>query len=348
MNVVMENTVKEESARETAKISMAVSKKYTDSLVKKLQQTVCGEICGIEFTTFDYDRFYFLTGNRGICRNIIDKIKRNLLEDGWTGSSIAVVEMGHNLYIVDGQHRYVACKELGLPISYTMIHVEDLKDTPRKMNQVQHNWSTMEFILSQSAIGNKAFKNLLSLFEKYKSLPSGTVIAAVTNFYANSANGFSLRMIKEAKLTLDDEDMESIANKLDALVEIHNHFNECGISGKKDLFLNAILCAAAYGDGFTIQNFNQFFANANELKADRTSFENCMKSVISFFNSCSGRRIRYENVLLWYDKVAYETAKELDFRVRMTKRMSDALKKELDKKEKLRQKRVLKNKSLYV
>ena len=77
MNVVMENTVKEESARETAKISMAVSKKYTDSLVKKLQQTVCGEICGIEFTTFDYDRFYFLTGNRGICRNIIDKIKRN-------------------------------------------------------------------------------------------------------------------------------------------------------------------------------------------------------------------------------------------------------------------------------
>ncbi|MBD9044649.1 MAG: hypothetical protein EGR32_09340, partial [Solobacterium sp.] len=76
-------------------------------------------------------------------------------------------------------------------------------------------------------------------------------------------------------------------------------------------------------------------------------FENCMKSVISFFNSCSGRRIRYENVLLWYDKVAYETAKELDFRAHTTKRMSEALKKELDKKEKIRQKRALKNKSLY-
>ena len=92
------------------------------------------------FETKDYNMFSFISNNRSVSKGHINKIiqsmkKRRLI------SPILVNEKGQ---IIDGQHRFLAQKELGLPIPYIEQEGYGEKET-QILNTNTKNWSLLDW-----------------------------------------------------------------------------------------------------------------------------------------------------------------------------------------------------------
>lgn len=74
--------------------------------------------------TSNYSRFKHLNGNRNIVEPHLRRLIKSIQENGWLENSPVLVNQKYE--IIDGQHRFEACKTLGLPIEYMVVYDEDL------------------------------------------------------------------------------------------------------------------------------------------------------------------------------------------------------------------------------
>lgn len=122
--------------------------------------------------TKDYEQFKLIDENRNLNRNHINKIKDSITEFGYVASNPILVN--HNNEIIDGQHRFVACKEMGLPVYYI---VED--GLPSKallsLNTTQKSWSLEDYINYWATKGYSSYRLLISFCE-YCSLGASTAL----------------------------------------------------------------------------------------------------------------------------------------------------------------------------
>ena len=77
------------------------------------------------YSTADYSAFKKLTGNRDILENRKNLIISSINERGWIRNPVVVND---NMEIIDGQGRFEALKELGLPIEYVVAHGATISD----------------------------------------------------------------------------------------------------------------------------------------------------------------------------------------------------------------------------
>lgn len=64
--------------------------------------------------SYNYNDFSFINGNRNVVKSKVGKLIKSIKQlDLTMYNPILVTKTGK---IVDGQHRFEACKELGLPI----------------------------------------------------------------------------------------------------------------------------------------------------------------------------------------------------------------------------------------
>lgn len=96
-------------------------------------------------STYEYGRFRFIEGNRSI--DHAEKIEKSIRSSGLLIQPILVDE---NMRIIEGQNRYTACVNLGLPVYYVVqegIGLNEVKD----LNSASKNWNTRNFIHSYAA-----------------------------------------------------------------------------------------------------------------------------------------------------------------------------------------------------
>ena len=130
------------------------------------------EEVGKIYKTDNYDEFIFIKGNRDIKKSNVNKLKKKIQKNGYdVGIPITVLEIDEKLVIIDGQHRYIACKELGLPIYFTYSTIEDMsvKEIVKKISDLNTNgcnWSTDDFIKKEIELGNENYKLLQQLCNK--------------------------------------------------------------------------------------------------------------------------------------------------------------------------------------
>ena len=117
----------------------------------------------------DYSVFKMILGNRGIYE---PKISR-LIKDFGDGLNlfpycpiIVFRENGH-LKIIDGQHRFVACRRLGQPVYYIEADDIELKHIAR-MNSNTDKWKNEDFIHCYSTLGNQDYSRLSAWKRKHK------------------------------------------------------------------------------------------------------------------------------------------------------------------------------------
>ncbi len=92
--------------------------------------------------TTDYEKFKLLDFNRKkLDRNHINKIKESITKNGYIGSPILVNE---DFEIYDGQHRFMALKEMGLEIPYKIIDVE--YNSIIDLNITQKKWTLEDYV----------------------------------------------------------------------------------------------------------------------------------------------------------------------------------------------------------
>lgn len=114
----------------------------------------------IESTT-DYGRFKAMVGNRGTIDANIKKLVTSMSEQHL--ASIAIVNA--NDEIIDGQHRYKACKELKIPFNYIVMEDYGIEEV-HTLNTNMKNWTNEDFVRQFS----DRYKNGENIFIHYYKL----------------------------------------------------------------------------------------------------------------------------------------------------------------------------------
>lgn len=104
------------------------------------------------FTESDYDEFSFADFNRGLVRSTIEKLKAEFgHEDNFKYFPIIV---DRNMTVIDGQHRFQACKELNIPIFYLIKNKEVNPMDVRTVNKAGKRHTVSDIFEMECKSGN--------------------------------------------------------------------------------------------------------------------------------------------------------------------------------------------------
>lgn len=111
-------------------------------------------------------KFTFRTDNRKIQRQHVNEIKESIQAHGYL--SHAPIVLNEEGEIIDGQHRYIACCELGITPPTVTVTSNDTK-LMVDLNRSQKAWSIDDFINFYAKAGKWSYK-VLQEFCKYAKL----------------------------------------------------------------------------------------------------------------------------------------------------------------------------------
>ena len=119
-------------------------------------------IANTVYKTHSYDMFGYINGNRTVNRTHIEKLKLSLAE-----KQLPVPIVVDELYrIHDGQHRFEAIKELGLPIYYIVVPELGVRDV-QLLNATMRAWNYNDYANSYIDQGNDEYRKFLEFRETY-------------------------------------------------------------------------------------------------------------------------------------------------------------------------------------
>lgn len=135
-------------------------------------------------TTKDYSKFKIMGGNRVISANHVNQLKREMEHD----PELAAVEpilVNENMFIVDGQHRFTAAKELGLPVYY-IVKSGATVETAARMNITQRRWTMDDFARSYADRGREDYIELLRIKKQFPMFNNSVLTLVLSGGRTNS------------------------------------------------------------------------------------------------------------------------------------------------------------------
>jgi hypothetical protein len=136
---------------------------------------------GEVLTTKNYDLFKFLSCNRDISQANYKKLLQSLGKRNVYGASTILVKQSVDgyYYIHEGQHRYMALKELGQPIDF-IINPELIEDDISLMNTASEVWHLPDFLKRYLDKGeNESYNYINRLVKDYVTGLDGESVRAM-------------------------------------------------------------------------------------------------------------------------------------------------------------------------
>lgn len=134
------------------------------------------DIVGQIYQTKDYEAFEFLPWNRQIDVRHVEELINSIKINGWYRNPIAVQKTDIGYAIINGQHRYHALKELGLPIElYLVENAVDLAKMVIIFNSKHLAWGFKDYVTFFMEMGKLDYKILYTCMEKYPDIKYPTV-----------------------------------------------------------------------------------------------------------------------------------------------------------------------------
>jgi len=110
----------------------------------------------------DYSMFTFMKGNRNVnpfnLKRIIESMRVNPL--------FSPIMVNEKLEIIDGQHRFLASKELGLPFYYIVVNGYSINEV-HILNTNSSNWKRLDYLQGYVDLGLRPyikFKEFMDMF----------------------------------------------------------------------------------------------------------------------------------------------------------------------------------------
>ena len=119
-------------------------------------------IFGNIMVTENYDMFKKIGGNRKINKSNYAKIVKSMKEE----QLIIPIVVNEKYEIIDGQHRYTACKDLGKPVYFYMVRGYGLNQVKRA-NIASSNWKKENYLDMFVAENNEVYKEFEEIKERY-------------------------------------------------------------------------------------------------------------------------------------------------------------------------------------
>lgn len=115
--------------------------------------------------TNDYGYFKFLKGNRDLNNGKIKRITESV-SNGLNLFRYCPILINKDGYVIDGQHRFVVCKQMKLPVFYIIVPDFTLRQIA-EMNQNASKWKDRDFMNCYIDTGNENYKVLADFIETY-------------------------------------------------------------------------------------------------------------------------------------------------------------------------------------
>ena len=165
--------------------------------------------------TSEYSKFNMLDYNRDINRTQIEKLKDSYTKHGYLTSHPIVVD--EKMAIIDGQHRFIACKEMGLPIVYEII--DDSNNMIIDLNTTQKKWTLEDYINYYARrYNNKNYLKLQKICYE-TNLRANTVMTLIKGCSCGNIS----KEIKSGNLKIKDSDEIEITTKLKTIKSIADY-----------------------------------------------------------------------------------------------------------------------------
>ena len=142
-------------------------KKITDETVNQVYKTT------------DYDRFSLIEGNRKSNSLHIRRLKYSMIRH----QLMSIIIVNEKFQIIDGQHRFQACKEANLPIYYMICEGYKLQEV-KILNLNSSNWNKTTFLRSYSSLGfseYQKFEEFMRKFPKFNFMSCERLLTLTTN-----------------------------------------------------------------------------------------------------------------------------------------------------------------------
>jgi hypothetical protein len=130
------------------------------------------------FQETDYKKFRTIKGNRDISKKKVARLVASY-KSGIDLFPFCPILVNEDFYIIDGQHRFCACKELNKSVFYTVVPNFSLQQIAR-INSDTDKWKNKDFMQCYTRLGNNNYK-LLELFKDKYELTLSVAISLLHN-----------------------------------------------------------------------------------------------------------------------------------------------------------------------
>ncbi len=206
-------------------------------------------------TTTDYSIFKSLEGNRPVNLLHAKRIENSMREK----CVFTVIIVNENYEIVDGQHRFNALKNLGLPVNYVVQSGYGIEDV-QKLNQNSKTWKSKDFIEGYCLVGNINYMILKDFVNKY-GFGIAESITMLQSKPANTDNNKTRDLYNgKFQVTSYDEAID-LAEKITKISSYYSGY-------KRRSFVYAMISLLRSG----VFNIDEFI---DKLKLQRTALVDC-------------------------------------------------------------------------
>lgn len=176
--------------------------------------------------TKDYDKFSFIKENRNIneahVKKLISSMKVKFLV------SPLIINEKHE--IIDGQHRFEACRALGFPIYYIKVNNYGFEET-KIYNISNRNWKLKDYLDAFVELNNQNYITYKKLWKKYP-FPHNILLTIILG-----KKNAMLDRFKEGNLILTDDIVFTTEAKIKQILDFKEYFSEF----KRRSFVYALL-----------------------------------------------------------------------------------------------------------
>ena len=158
------------------------------------------------YETKDYNSFTLLKENREIKKSHVDYFVKELKKNGQQ----IPFKVSNKNEILEGQHRFTACKILNIPFQFFYSTKKESKEVQLKslINlQKGLNWSLKNYLDTQLVIGNENYLGFQKLYEKHSCFSLSTLVELTT---AGSTELFKDGRLKNTYFNFADEILSSV------------------------------------------------------------------------------------------------------------------------------------------
>lgn len=184
----------------------------------------------------DYLKFKTLQGNRNVNKLHVRRLRESFKE----AYLLSPIIVNQQLEIVDGQHRFEAAQELGLPINFIICNDYSLKEV-QLLNTNMKNWKKEDYLNAYCDLGMPEylkFRNFMRRFPDFgisacetiltNKLNAGYISATSVELKGviNKEGSYAVRFFQEGDLVIPDYE-KSVANaeKIMRIKPFYNGFN---------------------------------------------------------------------------------------------------------------------------
>lgn len=199
------------------------------------------------FKTKDYGRFNFLENNRKIHLQHLSKIRESIRKSGFSeDGAILCYKKGDDIFVLDGQHRFEAARQLNVDVKYTLVNESEAVQKIIEKNTYQKQWVLEDYLNFFCGLNIKSYQILREFYRENK-IPLSIAINLLggsrnmSHIGGDSKFRMSPRQsYKKGDLYIDEESLSAAQDGINKANKIRYFSERYSVFNNDRHFLNAV------------------------------------------------------------------------------------------------------------